>query len=271
MEDIRVGAAIRAVRLRRGLRQLDVALLAGVSQSTASLVERGHLAELTVGTLRAVGRAVDVWLQLEARWRGADLPRLIDERHAAVVEHVVADLVRLGWEVRVEYSFNVRGERGSVDVLAWLPASRTLLLIEVKTQVVDVQELLSTLDRKRRVVPVVVPGDLGWHPTAVGCLLVLPEETRARVAIARRAAVFASALPARNVQVRRWLRDPEGALAGIWFLRYSSASSARRGWGAPTRVRALGGGQLRACPRSYKDAKAAIRPPARLAEGRDSS
>src|ERR1035437_5642988 len=122
MEDIRVGAAIRAVRLRRGLRQFDVAKLAGVSQSTVSMVERGHLGALTVGSLRAVARAVDVWLPFEARWRGAELPRLIDERHAAVVELVVAELRGFSWEVRVEYSFNVRGERGSVDVLAWHPA-----------------------------------------------------------------------------------------------------------------------------------------------------
>jgi transcriptional regulator with XRE-family HTH domain len=267
MEDIRVGAAIRAVRLRRGLRQLDVASLAGVSQSTVSLVERGHLGGLTIGTIRAVAKALDVWLPLEARWRGAELPRLIDERHAAVVEQVVRELAGLGWEVRLEYSFNVRGERGSVDVLAWLPSSRALLVVEVKTQIVDVQELLSTLDRKRRVVASVVAGDLKWNPAVGGCLVVLPEETRARAAIARHAAVFASALPARTVEVRQWLRDPSRAIAGLWFLRYTNASNGRRGWGAPTRVRRPSSGQLRVGSRSGLSAVASIEPSNRPGPG----
>jgi hypothetical protein len=196
---------------------------------------------------------------------------LIDERHAAIVEHVVKELHRLGWEVRVEYSFNMRGERGSVDVLAWLPVRRALLLIEVKTQVVDVQELLSTLDRKRRVIPAVVPGELGWHPALIGCLVVLPEETRARVAMTRHAAVFASVLPARTVQVRRWLRGPEGAIAGIWFLRYSSPSNGRRGWGAPTRVRRPGGGQVRIGAGSNGHGESAVRPRGGPGEGRGST
>jgi transcriptional regulator with XRE-family HTH domain len=164
-----------------------VARIAGVSQTTVSLVERGHLESLTLARLRAVSRAVEIWLQFEPRWRGADLPRLLDQRHAALVELVVAELRRRGWEVRVEYSFNVRGERGSVDVLGWLPDLRVLLIIEVKTQIVDVQEMLSAFDRKRRVVPAAVSTELGWRPNLMGRMLVLPEETRVPEAVARHA------------------------------------------------------------------------------------
>jgi transcriptional regulator with XRE-family HTH domain len=250
MEDIRVGAAIRAVRLRRGLRQSDVAALAGVSPSTVSLVERGHLAGLTLGTVRAVARALDVWVPLEPRWRGADLPRLLDERHAALVGGVVQRLRALGWEVRVEYSFSWRGERGSVDVLAWLESRAALLIVEVKTQVVDVQELLSTLDRKRRLVPAIVAGESGRREQAVGCLVVLPEETRARAAVARHSAIFAAALPSRNVEVRRWLQTPAVKMAGIWFLRDCNTGSTKRVSGRSTRVRVAARGQQRAGPRS---------------------
>jgi transcriptional regulator with XRE-family HTH domain len=43
MTDDRVGASIRAVRIRRRWRQADVAERAGVSRAFVSLVERGHL------------------------------------------------------------------------------------------------------------------------------------------------------------------------------------------------------------------------------------
>lgn len=225
--------------MRRGLRQRDLAVAAGVSQSTVSLVERGQLAALTVSTVRAVASVLDVWLPFEPRWRGAELPRLLDERHANLVGRVVEELRCRSWQVRVEYSSNWRGERGSVDVLAWLAGRRAVLLVEVKKQVVDVQELLSTLDRKRRLVPGIVSGEVGWRPVAVGCVVVLPEETRARSAISRHASVFEASLAARNVAIRRWLNEPAGPLAGIWFLRYSNTGSRKRAGGGLTRVRAV--------------------------------
>ncbi len=250
MDDIRVGCAIRAVRLRRGLRQCDVAAVAGLSQSTVSLVERGRFEALTIGTIRDVARVLDVWLPIEPRWRGAELPRLLDERHALLVGLAVAELRRLGWEVRVEYSFNVRGERGSVDVLAWSAGVRALMIVEVKTQIVDVQELLSTMDRKRRVVPMAVTAELGWRPDLVGSILVLPDETRARSAVARHGRVFSAALPARTMEVRGWSRNPARSLAGIWFLRDTNPGSRMRTGGGATRVRLRSGGQLRVGTRS---------------------
>jgi DNA-binding Xre family transcriptional regulator len=255
MDDIRVGSAIRAVRLRRGLRQCDVAAAAGLSQSTVSLVELGRFETLTLGTIRAVGRPLDVWIHFESRWGGAELPRLLDERHAILVGLVVTELRRRGWEVRVEYSFNVRGERGSVDVLAWLSSARALLLVEVKTQIVDVQELLSTIDRKRRVVPIAVHAELGWRADLIGRVLVLPDETRARAAVSRHGNVFSVALPRRTIDVRRWCRQPAQPLAGIWFLRTTHPGNRVRPGGGATRVRLPSGGQLRSRPRSSPASK----------------
>lgn len=234
--------------MRRGLRQRDVASLAGVSQSTVSLVERGHLELFTVASVRSVARALEIRLPFEAWWRGAELPRLLDERHASLVGAVVAALRHLGWEVRVEHSFNVRGERGSVDILAWLAGSAALLIVEVKSRLVDVQELLSTFDRKRRVVPATVAAEFGWRPRVVGRVLVLPEDTVVRTTVTRHADVFASALPSRTVEIRRWCGEPNRPLAGIWFLRDNNTSNRMRAGGGPRRVRRRTGGELRVGP-----------------------
>lgn len=85
--------------------------------------------------------------------RGAQIGRQIDWRHAALVEAVVELLAPLGWEPTVEYSFNHYGDRGSVDVLAWHPETRALLVVEVKSDLRNLQETLHALDVKRRVVP----------------------------------------------------------------------------------------------------------------------
>ena len=41
-----------------------------------------------------------------------------------------------------EVSFSIYGERGVIDILAWHPGRRALLIIELKTDIVDVNELV---------------------------------------------------------------------------------------------------------------------------------
>ncbi len=138
-------------------------MAAGVAQSMVSLVERGALEGTSLRIVRRVATAVGVSLPLDPRWRGADLARLMDARHASIAGVVVDRLSRLGWEVWPEHTFSVYGERGSIDILAWHPPARALLVVEVKSQIVDIQDLVSTLDRKRRLTPRLA-SDLGWHP-----------------------------------------------------------------------------------------------------------
>ena len=59
MDDLRLGNALRSMRVRKRLRQIDVAARAGVSDSLISRMERGHLDEMTVGSIRAVATALD--------------------------------------------------------------------------------------------------------------------------------------------------------------------------------------------------------------------
>ena len=238
MDDVQVGSIIRAVRIRRGLRQSDIARLARLSDATVSLVERGLLDGLTLRTVRRVAAAVGVSVPIAPRWRGAELAKLLDEQHALMVRDVVGRVAALGWQTWPEHTFSCGGERGAIDVLGWLPAERSLLVVEVKTRVVDLQDLLSTLDRKRRLAPRIAQ-DLGWKPAFVGAVLVLPDQTWARNAVARFEALFTAALPARTAQIRAWLNRPDRPIRGVWFLLNSSASSTtgRRGGGMRVRTR----------------------------------
>ena len=89
---MRIGAALRAVRVRRRWHQSDVAARAGVSRATVSLAERGHLGRMPLETIRRVAQVLDVRLDLVARWRGGELHRLLSARHSALHESVAVYL-----------------------------------------------------------------------------------------------------------------------------------------------------------------------------------
>ena len=116
-----------------------------------------------------------------------------------------------GWIAEPEVSFSIYGERGIIDILAWHPQSRMLLVIELKTEIVDVNEMLETLDRKRRLA-IDIARKRGWQPVAVSTWLVVAPGRSNRRAIADHAAVLRSKLPADGTAMRRWLRDPRGRI-----------------------------------------------------------
>jgi hypothetical protein len=73
------------------------------------------------------------------------------------------------WRIAPEVSFAVFADRGVIDILAWHAANRSLLVIELKTDIVDVQETIGTLDRKHRIAATVAR-ERGWHPTTISNL-----------------------------------------------------------------------------------------------------
>jgi len=236
MTDDRAGRLIAAVRKHLRLRQDDLARLADVDQKVVSLLERGELARVSVVRFRRVCAALKIEPVLELRWRGGLADRLIDRGHARIVEAVTTELVRLGWECVPEYTFNVFGDRGSVDIVAWHPVRRGLLLIEVKTWLTDLQAMLSSLSRKVRLVPGLVAKERGWDRLSLGHVVVILDTRRNRSIVASHRATFDASFPARTVAVRAWLRAPTSNQAGFWFLALRPEAPASRRPGSSDRA-----------------------------------
>lgn len=243
MDDQQLGVRLRAARIRRGWRQADLAGRAGVSDATVSRIERGHLGSLTFEAVRCVTAALEIRLETLPRSRAGDLDRLVNARHAALAEAVLARFARLpGWVARPEISFNVYGDRGVVDVLAWHAASRSLLVIELKTEIVELGELLAVLDRKRRL-GAAIGAPLGWVPDLVGTWLIVAEGRTNRRRLTAHRAILRAAFPDDLRHVGSWLREPRGELRAMSRWPNRHPGTARSAFATPRRVRRATGGR----------------------------
>jgi transcriptional regulator with XRE-family HTH domain len=84
VDALQLGSALRTVRLRLGLRQVAVARRAGVSQVVVSRLERGRAASMRLRTVLTVAEALEASVNLGLRWRGGELPRILNAGHAAI-------------------------------------------------------------------------------------------------------------------------------------------------------------------------------------------
>lgn len=236
MNDLAIGRVLRRLRQRRNWRQQDVAARAGISDSAYSDMERGHLEHVPLGKIRKVAAVLEVDIYVEPRWRGGALDRELSARHADMSEAVTALLIGAGWNVRPEVSFSHAGERGIVDLVGWRAERRVLLLVELKTELTSVNDLLGVTNRRRRL-GAVIAACCGWTPGMIAQWIVLAEGRTNRRRVAERRTVLRSAFPADGRAIRAWLRAPDSPMDALWFLPDSAGSGLRRRRAPRLRVR----------------------------------
>jgi transcriptional regulator with XRE-family HTH domain len=219
MDLVRFGRGVRALRHRRGWRQQDLAHAAGVSRSVVVRIETGQAGNIPLAKVDRIAGTLGARSDLRLSWNGEALDRLIDADHARLVEVVATALRLAGWEVAAEVTFWIRGERGSVDLMAWHAPTRIALIVEIKTVVPDQQSMLASHDRKVRL-GLEIAKSRGWNGTVVAKLLVIRESRTSRRRVEAHATTYATEYPDRAFVIRRWLRRPDGSqpLRGLWFL-----------------------------------------------------
>ena len=237
MDDVRLGSLFRAIRIRRGWRQADLAVRTSVSRGFISLVERGHLATVSLRALRRVAVALEVSLDVVPRWRGGDAARILQAGHAALHESIAQHLDAVGgWEHAPEVSFSIFGERGVIDILAFHRESASLLVIELKTEVVDVEDLLVTMDRRRRLAKAIA-AERGWAGTSVSGWVVIAESDMNRRLLRQYAATLRAAFPGDGRAVRAWLRRPASRVLALSTWANANADGANQRIAPRKRVR----------------------------------
>jgi transcriptional regulator with XRE-family HTH domain len=225
-----MGRVVRMIRLRLGLTQADAGRRAGVSRSAVSLFERGLGSRLSVATVHAICAALDARLDHRLDWRGPELDRLLDARHAALGAAVKRRLERWGWTVQVEVSFSRFGERGRIDLLAF-HASGILQVIEIKTGLVDVQALLGGIDVKTRLARQ-LSARYGWQVRRAIPVIVFAEDRTIRRRVSELDTLF-DRFSLRGRACLTWLRRPvveSQAPSGLlWFAAVPAAGGVRSG------------------------------------------
>ena len=128
-------------------------------------------------------------------------------------------LAALGWETWVEASFNSFGERGRIDVLAFEPQARLLVVVEVKTAFGDLQDTLGRLDAKTRLARAVAT-ERGWAAARAVPMLVVADTRTSRRVVAAHASLFGG-FDVRGRAAQAWLRHPAGAMPRglLWFAK----------------------------------------------------
>lgn len=214
MDDARIGRTIRALRIRRGWRQIDLAGRSGMSRSAISDLERGRVDRYTVAATRRVLRALDTTMELYLTWGGhGELDRLLDADHASVVTAWAEAHRRAGWDLWPEASYSVYGERWRIDLLAFHPATGTLEVAECKTGIWDLQDLLGRIDAKVRLAPGIA-AERGWAVRRVVPALVVADGRTARRRIEQHPALF-ERFDTRGWAARAWVQDPSRHIGGV--------------------------------------------------------
>lgn len=188
MNDLQLGRLLRLRRMRRGWRLRDVSDRCGLSIATLARGENGSFA--SIGVVRRHGHALDLRVEWVAVGRGAEVARTLDDEHAVIVEALATWLRALGCEVAAEASFSIYGERGRIDLLAWDPRTETLYLVEVKTELSDLQDLFGSIDVRERLAPRIA-ADRAWSPARRISLLGVADTAHNREVVRMHRAMFA--------------------------------------------------------------------------------
>jgi transcriptional regulator with XRE-family HTH domain len=236
---VRAGARLRALRIKKRLRQQDVGERAAISRSVVSRIERGDSGNVQLDTLIDVARALGARVDVSVTFLGADMDRLLNARHSALHEEVARFLIKQpGWVIAPEVSYSIYRERGVIDILAWHPPTRTLLVIELKTAIVDVNQVMGKIDEKQRLAARIVR-ERGWNAVRVAAWLIVADSSSNRRTVSNHRTTLRAAFPVDGRSMRAWLRSPVSSVRALSFWASAPGQSAKAPLAAVRRVSRL--------------------------------
>jgi len=228
-----VGQTVRDVRLAVGWSQRGLARRSGVSQSVISRLETHRTRDVRMSVVDRLLVALGV-----RYWLGTEPPNIArrptDLVHGRCSAHVARRLIAAGWQVEREVEVIGSGSHGWIDVLAFEPNARIMLVIEVKTELLDVGAIERSLNwyvRESRS----ASRRLGWRPDAVASALLVLESAMNDERLSASADVFRIAFPGRATGLRAVIARTTSPLERR-YIAMIDPSSRRATWLRATRA-----------------------------------
>jgi transcriptional regulator with XRE-family HTH domain len=230
-----IALAVADLRQTLGWTQAELGRRAHLSQSFVSRVEHALLPDLSLvdatRLLEAMGARLTVGVSAPFL---ADRELQRDPAHARCTAYVAARLKRDGWLTATEVEIGGDRSRGWIDLLAYHPDCRLMLVIEIKTEIRDLGAIERTLGWYEREAWVAARR-LGWRPNkVVGCLFLLATEMN-EARISDNQASFSARFPIRAGELERIMSSEVPPPHGARALVLIDPLSRRQNWLRPSR------------------------------------
>jgi hypothetical protein len=109
-------------------------------------------------------------------------------------------------------------------------------VIELKTEIVDMNDLMGLVDRKRRLATE-IGRNRGWNAATVAVWVIVGDSSTNRRRVASHATTLRAAFPVDGRSIGSWLRDPAGPVACLSFWSDDRRASTKGGLATVKRVR----------------------------------
>ena len=227
-----VGGTVRTVRMKVGWSQRELSRRSGVPQAQICRIERGRVGDLRISQLDRLLKTLGVryWLGTEAPLIARQQSDLVHGRCSA---YVGRRLGGSGWLVEREVEIGGDRSRGWIDILAFHPERRILLVIELKTEIHDVGAIERSMNWYQREA-VRAAKRFGWRPMSVGSALLILQSVENDDRVVASGAAFAAGFPGRAAELQVVI-DGDVAIPDRRFIAMIDPRSRRAGWLRSTR------------------------------------
>ena len=189
-----------------------------------------------------------------------DAPHLRDRRrqrdavHARLVAYVARWLERVGWHVATEVPIGHPIPKGWIDLLAYRPVDRALLIAELKGDLPDVGQVQRQVGFYARAAASVAR-PLGWRFEQLAVVVLALDSEAVAERVASNRSLIGHAFPGRVVDLEAWVRSAGARLPDGPTLAFIDPASRRSRW----LVRPTAGRQRVAAYANYADAASKLR------------
>ena len=219
-----------------------------------SRLERGAGPVVDVIVLQNTLSALGIRASLDIDERHLeDRRRQADAVHARLNGMLARRLERLGWRTATEVPIGVASPRGWIDLLAFRPTDRSLLVDETKTEIGDLgglQRSLSFYEQEAWA----TARRLGWRPARSVVLCVVLDSRAVAERLVENRDLVTRAFAADVSSTLAWLADPKHSPPHGWTIATADPVARGSTWLRPTTL-----GSRRKSPAYAHYAEAAAR------------